>query len=340
VACALAELPDMDSINAVLMRLSFSAQLVAPVWTQGPHHQFLLALLQYCWDRLDFNTAEEICSLLRYEYPLLRFMFPLPDQDKSTPPQYIHIIFTHFSLPRTTWPSLVSLEEGHFLQLPSQWPISGLVRLLPKRDTLAMTALIHQLITSTKPNFQLDPTTEDIDELMRLVTKDEHKSEREYKQTEFWSRHPVTPYLWFALYLAHGNDVAAGALLERGIVDNIRSLYDLDFPDPRFSDEQLASVVSQSYNDLLRLCYMLLRVLIRSANGTHHSSGLVHPQKKLKQSYTYTRALEEAESLGQFLREDIRCYGRMLSARYHDTETLYRDELAAEIRDRLFLQSH
>jgi hypothetical protein len=350
LACAFSKL-DMGNINTVLRCVSFSRTLLkrllafrkkrTGIKRTGDLLEFLIALLQHCWDHLDFYTAEEICELLYEDCPLLRFMFPLPDQDKSMPPQHIHVIFTYFSLPTADWPSLGSLEEFHFLQLPPLWPISGLVRLLPKRDSCAMTALVRQIIASTKPNAQLDPTTEDIAELTRLTSTevDRPQQPEEYERAFFLIRHPATPYLWLAVYLAHGNNAAARALLEGGIVDNIRRLYELGFPDPRISDEQLTVGVGwHGVYDLVRLCYMLLRVLGRSAKGRHRQFQPHYPKKRLQQSYVYTHALEEAESLGQFIHEDLRCYGRILSARYHDGEILYRDELEADIRDHLYLQ--
>ncbi|KAI0689917.1 hypothetical protein BC835DRAFT_1366775 [Cytidiella melzeri] len=338
---ALAKLPEVELFTVLRRLVEFQSTLSDrsqlwqnAKWTTETRQNFLTGLLHRRWDTLNFNSAQNICNILEVEQSVFKFLFPTPDQDRRKPAQYTHLIFTYLTSPSATqvmWPSLVFIEESHFLQLPLQWPVTHIVRVLPEHGSPTMTAIVEHILRATRPNVQFDPTHSELEELQRLLPSRKSTSTH-YTTVDYLCRHPASPFLWFALYLAYENHLAARLLVEGGLVDNIRDLYELGFPDPRLAGKDLEDAALQSSYDLMRLCYMILRVLFRHTNAS--KAGVLHDVLSSGMQRTaYAQARERAESLKEFMRGDMRDYARMLSARYHDADTLYWDEVEAEVRD-------
>lgn len=272
----------------------------------------------------------------------MKYLFPSSAKERTKTPLRVDLVHTYFARPDASWPSLVNFEETQFRHVPTEWPVSNIARILPERDTPAMSALLDYILQSTKPNLNCDPAPAAIVELEELLGGRRERYPTAWSTAHFLRRHPASPSLWFALYLASGNAYAAKALVSGGIVANLRDLYDLDFPDPRPNSD----AATQGVYDLLRISYMLLRVLFRDNKNTNlRSHALKFPTSTGKKPLaglsaeddTWMRAKELADELKENMREDLRYYARQMTARYHDSETVYRDEIEAEARDQRFL---
>ncbi|KAI0689918.1 hypothetical protein BC835DRAFT_1366801 [Cytidiella melzeri] len=307
---AMAILPDVELLTVLQRLAEFESALPDRArswqdkrWTSESRQDFLTHLLRRRWHTLDFNGTQSVCNSLRVGPSVLKLLFPLPDQDKRKPAQHIHHIFTYLATPYVEWPSLAFLEENHFLWPPPKWPVTHIARVLPKRDSPVTATLVEHILRATRPNAQFDPTDSELLELQRLMDGNEPARESQrYTPADYRCRHPASPFLWFALYLAYENHFAARSLVHGGFIDNIRALYDLGFPDPRVTGKDLKGVALQSSHDLTLLCYMTLRCLFRhdeARNGNASVCGAA-PIASGKQRTTYTRAWEQAESLKEF----------------------------------------
>ncbi|KAI0088463.1 hypothetical protein BDY19DRAFT_1057168 [Irpex rosettiformis] len=318
-------------------------------WTTELRRDFLTELLRYCWDRLTVNEAEQICTMFKEEHSILKYLFPVSTQDRTgSTPRHVGLILTYFSRPAAEWPSLTTFEEILFRHAPEEWPISNIARILPSHTpSPELSAIVEFILKATRPNANLDPHPQAIAELETLLGLDEPLNgiaRTPWAVTTILRRHPASPSLWLALYLADRNPHAASTLIAGGIVQNIRDLYDTDFLDPRVN---FNGVATQSAYDLMQLCYMLLRVLFPrdkagtscrprhmpySCYATTPSSGKLRDDKD-DERCAWAKAKELAEVLQEDLQGDLRYYRRQMSARYHDGETVYRDEILAEARE-------
>lgn len=291
-------------------------------WTLELRRTFLTRLLRYSWARLTVSEAWQICAIFKEEHSILRYLFPMtaPHRDGST--EHIDFILTYFARPTAEWPSLTAFEETLFRHVPEEWPISNIARILPSHTTPELSCFVDHILKATRPNADLDPSPQAVVELEKALG--DHSPSDTCTTTSFLRRHPASPSLWLALYLAEGNDHAASALIAGGVVQNVRDLYDSDFPDPRASSD----VASQSIYDLMRLCYMLLRVLFpRDKVGSRKRAQFFDAKSFLTKTgelvrssgdnlteHAWEREKALAESLQEDLREDLRHYARQMSA--------------------------
>lgn len=293
-------------------------------------HAFIVDVLCLLHPTWNFDKAKTL--LVESEVrtaPVLSFLFHDIDQQRDVSPRNLRFLFIYIS--NIVWPSLGEIENADYRDLPEHWPISGITRLLSRPPTSrpALAAVVARILVAIRPNANLDPTLADFDEL-QCMDPDVRSlfPSKQYFTRSCRSRHPASPYLWLAAYLAHESDVAARLLLTGGVVHHLTELYDAEFPDPRATghitgDLPCALQGGQSQYDLHRLSFTLLSVLSKRTRAT-----------KLAKDDGTARALQELKA---DIREDIRCRSRMISETYH----FYCDwdELQAEHRDRIFLES-
>lgn len=306
---------------------------------------FFVELVRSRWENLTLEDVDKICITLQAQRPLLKLLFPIAAQKAGESPKHITSILTYVAS-LTSWPPLNEIEDTKFSYIPPKGTITDLVAAIPDRPTSSVAILVQHILAATRPGTNYDPTYESLVELESLTNMPHSNKIDSWSRTteRFLYRHPALPFLWLALYLAVGNAYASGMLIAGGIVDNIRDLYDLEFPDPRVD----MGLPTQRYSDLdlIRLCHILLRNLFptEQANiwGSIQSSS-VDPLTSKKDTdeaareRCWLRAKDLADSLREFFTQDLRFHRRAMCARFHDAEVVLREEMEAEERDAEFL---
>ncbi|KAI0088462.1 hypothetical protein BDY19DRAFT_165311 [Irpex rosettiformis] len=312
----------------------------ALVQTTQLDRKFFVELISFHWERLMLEDVEEICTTLKEKSTLLKFLFPDHTQNVGDPPKHIHQIFTYFASPGTSCPPFVG----------------DLFDIVPNRPTIAILNLSQRVLEATRPGANFYPTPTAPTEPEYVIYEPQFNKTASRTDVRLLHRHPAAPFLSLALCLARSNAYASAVLVAGGIVNNVRDLYDLDFPDPRLSDD--VSLSKRYYKlDLVKLCHALLRALFPARDDKAKSHEYVRPPQgsfdpgsstttpnglrladPVLSSRDWFRAKELAESLMEFFSQDLRFHERAMCARYHDEEVLWRDEMEAEKRDQEFLR--
>ncbi|KAI0348613.1 hypothetical protein BDW22DRAFT_1341651 [Trametopsis cervina] len=286
-------------------------------WALG----FLCPILHACWDGLDFDTVKYICGILDAECVVVAPLFRHSSQDFNSPPKYMQLFFTYLSTSTGLWPFLGYLDDNHFYHLPDLWPITEITSIIPETSSPAMTDIVNRILRAIDPHVEFDPTHEEFDEYERVMGRRLLPPSQSWSKTHYFHHHPATPFLWFGLYLANNNRFAARMFIEGGIVQRIFDFYDCDFADCRLSAEEPEGTMRQGSYNLSRLCYMVMRAVDK------------HDKKEMIWD---AREREKADELKHLLREEVREHARLLSARYHDADTVNRDEMLAELQERRY----
>ena len=305
---------------------------------------FFVELVRSRWETLTLENVDKICITFKAERPLLKLLFPTAAQKAGESPKHITSILTYIAS-LTSWPSLNETEGTNFSYIPPKGIITDLVATIPDRPTSSVAILVQHILEVTRPGTNNDPTYESLVELEGLTNMPHFNNVDPWSRTTEWFlyRHPALPFLWLALYLAVGNAYASAMLIAGGIVDNVRDLYDLDFPDLRVDMD----LPTKRYSDidLIRLCHILLCNLFPNKQadiwGSMQSS-FVDPLTSKKDTdeatreHKWLRAKDLADSLKEFFTQDLRLHRRAMCARFHDGEVVLREELEAEARDARF----
>lgn len=217
----------------------------------------------------------------------------------SSPPPNLQLLYTYCSV--VDWPSLGQIEDANFIHLPPDSTLSGIAFILGTAPTAypVLRAIVISILEALAPQANKDPQLVHFVELFHICP-DLKPATRDALDcaTLCWRRHPVYPFLWLAIYLADASDAAARLLLSSGLVRRLRGLHIANFRDPRVSFENKPlQRVGQSRYDLLRLSYMLLRVLSR----------------RVRTFAADDDGLEHLNELRNALREDIQCWWRRVA---------------------------
>ena len=289
------------------------------------------------WECLASEDVQEICTALKEKQPLLSLLF---SDNTGNTVHSMDDILAYVSDPFISWPSLIDLElkTTDLLHIPSeQYTNNDTNTISSDVPATPITHLVQRILEATRPGANLDATQEGLykqeglTDIMRLRTTE-----------QVLRRHPSLPFLWLAFYVSTRHEYARNMLITGGLIDNLWDLYFLDFPDPRLEVNHNSPPKRYGNLDIVRLCNMLLRILFPHGQSNAHERVLLSATKEsvdaTHPNRTWLRARDLAESLKEFLAEDLRLHRRALCARYHDDEVALRKAMVMEERSREILK--
>ncbi|KAI0684247.1 hypothetical protein BC835DRAFT_649426 [Cytidiella melzeri] len=146
----------------------------------------------------------------------------------------------------------------HRLGFDFQWVVKTAVEILCKHPTDDLLRVVAHILRAVQPLAWPDPLELEIAQLRVIFPWVEPWSPRRYL-----ARHPASPFLSFAIFLADRSKEAAKLLVEGGLVRTLEAMYDQDFPDPRVRDDD---PYVQTREEMYKLCLRLLTAVHRHCN--------------------------------------------------------------------------
>jgi hypothetical protein len=139
-----------------------------------------------------------------------------------------------------------------------QWVVKSSTKILCRSSATELGHVVDHILNAIRPSSFSDPSELDVAQLCSMFSWVQPWSPRRYL-----ARHPASPFLSYAIFLADRSERASRQLVERGLIRTIEDLYDQDFPDPRVRQND---PYVQTREELYKLCLRLLSAVSRHCN--------------------------------------------------------------------------
>lgn len=179
----------------------------------------------------------------------------------SGPPRNLrlHVI----ELSTVCWPLPSEIEVARFHAVPACHRMNDIVTLVTGPST--SQAVLHAVVAEISTRLRWPDSWKAAAVRSSFVAGIYSHSPAVVSPAAQAGPHPMTPYLWLAVYLIDASDAAAHLLISAGLVVSLRTLHDSGFWDSRFTPS--LQLNSQSRHDVRRLTYLLVRVISKRASN-------------------------------------------------------------------------